>query len=389
MKKLKFLIAFFIIISTFFFFANPVLAQETQEFSNIVVKKGEVIDHDFFAAGSTVTISGVVNGDVFAAGGILVVDGIINGDLLAGAGTINLLGRVSDDVRVGGGTLFVNGEIGKNLTVGGGNINIAEGARIGGSLLGFGGAFDIRGPIGKDVNLFAGQATVTSQINGNLKGSIEKLVLSSEAQILGDLEYESPQKADIDERALIIGKTTFKPSETRKPESFKSWTFKGWKIFNLFWLGFYIKLSAFIIAFLFGLVFLYLFPKRIEAITKILKNRPWPSLGAGFLALILFVPSVILLAISLIGIPLILIFIPVFLFLIYFSKIFTALCLGREVLFRFNSKKSQVWALLIGLLIYYFLRLIPIVSPIIAFGFISAGLGAFLLDQKSLRTSKK
>ena len=135
--------------------------------------------------------------------------------------------------------------------------------------------------------------------------------------------------------------------------------------------------------------FLSLFPKRTETINKILQTRLWLSLGVGLLALVLFIPSLILLAISLIGIPLIFLLVPIFLFLVYFSKIFTALYLGKEILHRFHSKRTQTWALLIGLLIYYFLKLIPIVSPIITFVFMIAGLGAFFLDQKSLRTSKR
>src|SRR4030042_3865228 len=88
-----------------------VLAKDSEKPKNFEVKKDEVIDHDYLAAGESVTISGVVNGDVYAAGANVTIDGKINGDLLAGAGMITLLGEVTDDVRIAGGNILINGTV--------------------------------------------------------------------------------------------------------------------------------------------------------------------------------------------------------------------------------------------------------------------------------------
>ncbi len=371
-----------VLISLFFFLPNVVFAQE--EARNIVVEKGEIINRDFFAAGETVTISGIVNGDVYVAGGTVSVDGTINGDLLAGAGIITLLGDVSDDVRVGGGNVLINGTIGKNLTVGGGSVTITSEAIIDGSLLAFAGTLDVKGPIGKEANVFAGQALIGNQVGGDLKGSIEELVLTSEARILGDLEYESKKEADIDEDAIISGETTRKLPEKREAQIEKFAPELRPAILGITAIGLYLKFFSFVVSFLFGLLFLYLFPKRAQEISKILTSRPWRSLGVGLLAMVLFPVALLLLAITIVGIPLMLLIIPLFVFLLYFSKIFTSLVVGRYILLRFKIKKSWNWALLVGLIIYYLLRLVIIISPITVFVFTTLGLGAFLLDQKAL-----
>lgn len=385
----------FVLALIFFFALLPgvALAKDSlvrpQEAKNVELKRGEVVDRDFIAVAENVTISGTVNGDVYAAGANVVIDGRVNGDVLAVGGIVNLSGEVSDDVRMGGGNVLVSGSIGKNLTVGGGSVTVMREGEIRGSLLAFGGSLDIRGPVGRDARVYASRALFGSLVGRDLTGFVEELVLTSEARVGGDLTYRGPLEAQVDEEAVIVGKTSYQPSE--EEVAFKISPAK--RLFptrprfslanllaNLFSLG---------ISFALGFVFLYVFPKRSEAIVKVLATRPWMSLGVGFLAMILFVPLLIFLAISIIGIPLILFLTPLFLFLLYFAKIFAALCTGQWLFRRYKIKKNWNWALLAGLVVYYLLKLIPIISPMTAFAFVTLGLGAFLLDQKALRKIKK
>jgi len=383
---MKLLFSLLSLILLLLFLPTVALAQDSEKPQNFEVKKGEIINHDFFAAGDTVTISGVVNGDVYAAGASVTVDGTINGDLLAGAGMITLLGEVTDDVRIAGGNILINGTVGKNVTLAGGTATITSEAEIGGSILAFVGSLELRAPVGRDANLFAGRAVIGNQIGGDLKGEFDELILTSEAGILGDLNYKSPQKAEIAEGAIILGKTNYQLSEKERAPSLNMRVLAEPSVprgTNL-WLS----LSSFILSLLLGLGFLYVFPKRGEAIVKILTSRLWVSLGAGFLTLILLPVGMLFLMITIIGIPLALMLIPLIIFILYFSKIFAALCAGRWILNRFNWSKSWNWALLIGLIVYSLLRQLPIVSPIVVFAFMTLGLGAFILDQKALRGKK-
>ncbi len=371
------------LILLLFFLPTVTLAQDLEKPKNFEVKKGEVIDRDYMAAGESVTISGVVNGDVYVAGANVMIDGTINGDLLTGGGVITLLGEVTDDVRMAGGNILINGTVGKNVTLAGGTATITSEAEIRGSLLAFAGNLELRAPVGKDANLYAGRAVVGSQIGGDLRGEFDELMLTSEAGILGDLEYKSPEEAEITEGAIILGETNYESLRRERAPQLKMNFLaepavpRGASL----WLSF----SSFILSFLLGLGFLYVFPKRGEAIVKILISRPWQSLGAGFLTLILIPVGMVLLMITIIGIPLALMLVPLFIFLLYFSKIFVAICTGQWIFNRWEIKKNLNWALLMGLIIYYLLRQLPIISPIAVFAFTTLGLGAFLLDQKALR----
>ena len=371
------------LILLLFFLPAVTLAQDSEKTKNFEVKKGEVIDHDYLAVGESVTISGVVNGDVYAAGANVTVDGVINGDLLAGAGMITLLGEVTDDVRIAGGNILINGTVGKNVTLAGGTATITSEAEIKGSILAFAGNLELRAPVGRDVSLYAGRAVVGSQIGGDLRGEFDELVLTSEAGILGNLEYKSPEEAEITEGAIILGETSYESLRRERAPKLKMNFLAEPAIPRgaSLWLSF----SSFILSFLLGLGFLYVFPKRGEAIIKVLTSRPWQSLGAGFLALILIPVGMVLLIMTIIGIPLALMLVPLFILLLYFSKIFAAICTGRWVFNRWEIKKSLNWALLVGLIIYYLLRQLPIISPMVIFAFTTLGLGAFILDQKTLR----
>ena len=385
MKKI--LILFSFILGLSFFFVPQTLAADNQATSSsdkkiVEIKKGEVIEHDFFGAGSDVNINGLVNGDVFAAGGNVNVDGKINGDLIAGSGNIVVNGEVVGNIRVMGGTVTINGLIGRNLTVGGGNIIVNEKAQIKGSLLGFGSNIKVNGSVGKDVRIYANQANINSTVSGNVQGSMASLTLDAKAKILGDLDYQAKTEVQMVQGAVIMGKTTYQPL----PENNNKANWKPARMmplfFGLYGLGLYFAFVSILMALVFGLIFLYFFSKRMENMAVIIRTRFWACLGWGLLMPIIFLFVIIFLAISLIGIPFIFIVLPLFGVLIYFAKIFTAFALGRRIL---GEKKAWGWVLALGLLIYFALSLIWGINGIAGCVFTAVGLGAFFLDQKSRR----
>ncbi|GIW54634.1 MAG: hypothetical protein KatS3mg082_1038 [Nitrospiraceae bacterium] len=58
--------------------------RETDGDELVVLPAGAVVDHDYFAVGTIVEISGTVNGDVYAVGRQILVDGTVNGGFAGG-----------------------------------------------------------------------------------------------------------------------------------------------------------------------------------------------------------------------------------------------------------------------------------------------------------------
>ena len=392
MKKIVFFLTVVLLLTVSFpIFAQPNWSEEKKK---VVLEVGEVIDHDYFAVGESVTISGIVNGDVFAGAGSIFIDGQINGDLIAGAGTITLVGEVSQDVRVGGGTISIQGIVGQNVTVAGGNISITKDAFIGGSVLVMGGNVETLGMIGKDFQAYSGKVLLGGNIGRDVRGEMGELAIVPKTTIAGDLTYTSPNEADLQKESTVAGEIAYTKSEKKvSPQA-------GWqpniksvvsitqnKDFSRIKTGF--KFFGFMIAFILGFILMKVFPKGTMKVVQVLEDKPWPSLGVGILTPTLFLMGMILLTITIVGIPLGLLLMPVFGFIVYFSKIFTALFVGRKVLLALNMNERRGWALFAGLLVYYLFKLVPLVGFFSGLAFTLFGLGAFILYQKSVYCSAK
>lgn len=84
-------------------------------------------------------------------------------------------------------------------------------------------------------------------------------------------------------------------------------------------------------------------------------------------------------------------FIGGFLFIIdlYLAKIFASLALGKILARQFGWKFQPAMTLTVGLLVYYLLRLVPVVGMFVRLLTLLAGLGEVWLYQKQLKSYKK
>ena len=366
-----------------FLFVAPAAAQDEHPMKSdteelVSLPAGAVIDKDYFAYGERVEISGTVNGDVYVAGGQVLVDGRINGDLLAAGGTVTISGSVSQDVRVAGGQIAVNGEIGRNLTVAGGNVELNESAGVKGGLVAAGGRVRLAAQVGNDARVAAGSVTVSGPVNGDLQAAAGDVRLTAKAAVSGDLTYWSQKTASIDPGATVGGVVTRKTM----PE------FPGPRAGTLFGVlaGIVLvaKLVSFVSTLILGLLFMYFLPRYTQSTVSTLRKRPWASLGVGFVALVITPVVALMLLITVLGTPLALMVTALYLTAIYLVRVFVIVWAGT-VLFAWRGKKvREVWALVIGLLVYSVLTLIPFIGGFVTLFVILFGLGAALLADRGL-----
>lgn len=371
MKKI---ISFFVLLFVTTLFLPQLVFAQNPTPTPIVLPKGEVVNKDYFAASNSVTLAGTVNGDAFLAGGTVINEGTVNGDLLVAGGTVEIRGTVTGNVRVTGGQVVIAGNIGRNLSVAGGSVNVVNSARIGGSLAAAGGSVNVSAPIAKEANVAAGQTTISNSVGGDLSVA-GPVSLTSTAAVAGNLNYWSNNPAQIQPGATIAGQTTQNIPSQAQPQPGKALgTFAAAKTtFSLAYL-----ISYFIV----GLLLLKFFPFSLQKISDNILTNPWGSLGVGFLVLILTPIIIFILFITLIGIPIALILLALFLITIFLTKIFVSYVLGQKILKYSNSKAGNIWALIIGLVIYFLLGLIPVIGGLTTFIFTLLGLGALFLQRK-------
>lgn len=287
--------------------------------------------------------------DISLIGESLVVKGIIEGDVAIVNGDLNLYGRIEGDVAIVGGNanLYEGSRIGGNIAVVGGKINKEEGAEIEGEI---------------------------SQISLGPFNALFKLI-PHRGKISKEIEEEK-----------LKGKREFKIKK------------KG--IFVKPILIFIWGLSLSVILLLICLIA----PGGIENMEFFIEKKMGYSLLAGFLTEILFVPAIIILAISILGIPLIPLFVIAFILALLLSlapsslfvgkllkrnltflpdKIYLISPLGLFLLFVFWLFGSllQIGNTIIGI----FGSVISIVAIFILYLYFTSGLGSIILSKLGTR----
>jgi len=115
----------------------------------------------------------------------------------------------------------------------------------------------------------------------------------------------------------------------------------------------------------------------------VVSNSFWKSFGTGFLIVIAFIPVLIILLITIVGIPLAGLAILIFALFSYFAQIVVAGAFGSWISQKFNWKMSMFGAFVFGLLLIDILKLIPVIGFFTGLAVFWAGLGALTLHASS------
>jgi len=362
-------------------------AREQISDKHIVLAKDEVLDRDYFAAGETVEIAGTVNGDVYAAGGKVIITGTINGDVLAVGGQVTIDGIVSQDVRVAGGQVTLGGSVGGNLTMAGGSLEVTKLAKLGGSVTVGGGSVTINAPVPKNIMAGAGQLTIGNTVAGDVTAGAGNLLLAADANIAGDLTVytEEAEGLTLSESATVAGQTVIqqpprefgKFRDEWKNADVKAGLAKAWEAFNV------VRLIIFLAI---GLVTISLFPKFSYYVINHIEEKPWQSFGLGLFATLGVPVLLVLLMITVVGIPLALLIMLFYAILIYISMIYFAYWLGARILDRLGREGDRALTFVIGAMILWFLTTIAIVGQLTGMIAVFMGMGALLNGMNRVRT---
>jgi len=274
-----------------------------------------------YTAGNMVSVNSNIKKGLYAAGNTININADIDGTFATLGGTIAIKGDVSGTMHAGGGSVFIDGAIGEDLFVAGGDITLTETSSIAGDLIAGAGQITINGPIGGNILLAGEEVVINSKVAGNVKIKADKLELGDNAEIAGNLEYTSKEKAEIDE-SKVLGEVIFHQKETEVKAGPIGWP-KA--LFGFLTLFFFLKLLAAITV---GLIFVYLLKRFTEEVVRQSLQKFWPSLGIGFGSLILVPVACIILAISVIGLWVAGILGVLYVLLLILSLVFASIILG-------------------------------------------------------------
>ncbi len=383
MLKKKILSTFLILLTLSFISGGSALAKTTLTSNfgeDITIGKDEILEGPFLNAGDSVTISGTINGDAYIAGGVVTIDGTINGDLIVGGGVVTIKGKVTDDVRAVGGMVTIDGKVGKNVTAFGGTITFGSDADIDGGVVVGGRTFAHLGNIDGRALIYSTAVTLAGRVGENISATAEKVAVSKTALLDGNLDYTSDQEASVSAQAKIAGRVqrTAAGKVLTQVGPLARRGFSGAR--------FGVNLLSYLSLLLLGLILLKIAPRQVTAVSKLIGEQPWRSLGLGLLGLILTPLTIVVLMVTVIGLPLAVIVGGGYAIVIGTSSLFTGLFIGQKVFDLANLKENAYAMLAVGLLLLQIILALPVVGGFVGLLSLLAAMGAMLtLGREALR----
>lgn len=381
-------------LALFLPFSAKAFAVKTGNAVNI--SKSEIIDGNLYAAGSTLVIEGQVKGDVICAGQAVNISGQVDGDVLCAAQSITVTGAVAGSVRVAGSSIDLNNKIGRNLMAFGASVITESNSQVGmdmllgaayaslngqiaGNLHGGGSVITLNGPVGKDVAL-----TISAEKQTPI------LTLTDKATVGGNLNYTSPTLVKIAKKENIAGKVNHSIAQIRHNR------FNNYMVAGMTTMWLWCKIIGLFGAMILGLFLILLFKDKILALADDMVERPKQAIGYG--ALILFVGPMflIVLALTMIGIPLAFVLLLFWLLLMILGKLLVAILAGLLLMGRYRHKKSlkeettsnMILSMIIGITITFALFIIPVFGWLLAIIAKMWGMGIIWLAIKKNCCSK-
>ena len=342
----------------------PGFALERRHSDIVTVRANETVEDTLLASGNIVRVDGVVNGDLLAFGGSVEVRGTVKGDLVSFAKRIVVSGSVEGNIFDLSNSLDLDGQLGHSIYGLMQSLHVNDRGHVGEGIVVGGGDISLEGEVNRSVTMFAGNADVSGSVGRELTMAGDNLTVTNTARIGGNL---SARVRDVKNVHIADGATVTGTRDIQVRVKENRFTHPRFYFFSAVWLA---------AAMLVGWLGLLLFPGFVQASTYAVGSG-WRSLGLG-IAVVAGVPvAIILIAITLVGLPASLMLLMAYLVAIYLAKIWVGAFLGQILLKPTGATKSDwLLGLLVGLLILTVVRFIPYLGGLVHFGVTCLGLGA-------------
>lgn len=307
-----------------------VAAAESRAGGNVVIGPDEVISEDLEAYGGTIVVHGTVEGDLRAFAGNVLVDGEVTGDVEAAAGSVYITGRVGGTVSASAGSV----EIGPDATIGG------------------------------DLEAAAGSITVNGAVDGSVRAAAEEITLGPTAAIGGDLAYDGHLRqlegSSVGGSVRVTDEPAGGPPFVGDTPAVPPW------VLGLY--GFFANL-------LFGIVLLAAFPAFSDRVADRGLVNPVTTGGIGILTLLGVPVALVLIAVTVIGIPLAILGTLLFLGFLWAGGVYGRYVAGVWLL-TLAEHEGRWAALLLGLVVVGVIARVPIIGEVVNLLVFLLGVGA-------------
>jgi cytoskeletal protein CcmA (bactofilin family) len=275
-------------------------------------------------------------------------------DVSTGAGDIEVRGPVEDDVHSGFGDVLVTGKVNGDIDAGFGDVKI-------------------EGPVEGDVRAEFGDVYVNAPVKGDINVGWGDVDLGPKAEISGNLECEGCEitgnrgavKGHMMARGMAID---FDDSHGPSIIGFFGWLFAALAFAAC-------AVLAAVVA-----------PRPLTSAARRAEESPGRSFVYGLISLPAFFVLCVVLAVTIIGIPLLVLLVPAYLALLFFGALVAAFFIGTRVLMVTGRYRvGNALAAVVGAMILAATTFIPVLGDLLLYALSLLGAGAIILALISRR----
>ncbi|KPN31091.1 hypothetical protein SY89_01833 [Halolamina pelagica] len=287
--------------------------------------------------------------------GTIVVRGTVDGDLSGTAGTIRIAesGTVTGNVQGAAGSVIVAGTVEGDVQIGAGSFDLTE-----------------TGEIGGDLDVGSGSVFVDGTVGGNVKAGGSTVTLGPNADVAGEFRYDAEQFTQSGD-ASVAGDVVEDKSLRGESSGFGGFSTPSW----------FDTAFGFVTSLLLGAILLLVFPRFSAGVAARVGGSPIVTFGVGLLTLVGVPILLVLVAVTIVGIPFSLAGFAGFLITLWIASVYGKYAVGSWLL-SLTETENRWLALLLGLVGFLLLGLIPVVGGLGEFVATLLGLGALALGLR-------
>lgn len=293
-----------------------------------------------------------------AIGPVVVPLGEAREEVSTAVGDVTVNGEVEDDVEAGHGNILLNGPVGGDVRSTVGNV-------------------EVRSPVGGDVEVEVGNVRVYSEVDGDIDVSNGNVYLGPDARVGGDVECGSGSiqgnRAAVQGDMRVGMASGMDPHGGYSDEGAGILGFFGWLLLTLVFAACTVLVAV-------------LFPGTLTSVARSLERSPGRSLLFGVVSVPVMVVLGLVLAISVVGIPVLVLLAPAYLAFLFFGAIAAAFFVGRKVLFVTGRYRGgNALAAVVGAVSVSATSLIPFVGDLVVYTLALVGAGATIVALMNRR----
>jgi cytoskeletal protein CcmA (bactofilin family) len=334
---------------------------------HVIISSDETIDDTLLFTGETIVVDGNVTGDLIAFGRRVVVTGKVSGNLIAFAESISISGEVSGTTINAGKTVEITDAIlGSDFWGAGESIQISRESRISSNAVLGANRVSMQGEVGKDLTTAAETIELRGKVGEDMVAFGNSIKLLGDAGIVGDLTIHSVGEDSLSRssESTVGGSIQFEHHDFdgRSKNRYATFQFYGFQV---------LKLAA---AFIIGYGLFMLFP-AVRSVSLDGGVTGFVTAGVGLVALVSLPVILVLVAITVVGLPVTFFGFATWCLGLYLAKIMVAWLIGSMLFSDSDGERGVALPLITGLAFVSVAINIPFIGGVISFVMTIVGIG--------------